>query len=246
MRLSPESLNSRYGRLMARHWPGFRNANDHFRALVQEHLTPDSEVLDVGCGVRGIIREWSGRFVRIVGVDADEYALSETEDIDEVHLADVEASLPFEPGSFDLVTAAWVLEHFRDPAKALGNIVKVLRPGGAFIFSTTNLLNPVMLANRLAPAGFVRWYKSTVLGSLDYDTFPAYYRCNTSRRIRKLLEQVGLELGQLHRSGNPEYWKMSTPTLLLSIYANKIPACLGSWLRTHLTGVAYRSDAGPF
>jgi hypothetical protein len=97
-----------------------------------------------------------------------------------------------------------------------------------------------MLANKLAPTAFTRWYKTTFLGSEDQDTFAAHYRCNTRRRLTRYLEEAGLSVEELQRSGNPDYWKLSTPTLFLSIYASRIAGRFGRWTLTHLTGAARR------
>jgi SAM-dependent methyltransferase len=44
-------------------------------------------------------------------------------------------ALPFAPEAFDLVIATQVMEYFRDPAAALGQIYTVLKPGGVLIAS---------------------------------------------------------------------------------------------------------------
>lgn len=44
--------------------------------------------------------------------------------------ADVCAGLPFVPASFDVVTSWSVFEHLPDPARAIENVVRALRPGG--------------------------------------------------------------------------------------------------------------------
>jgi ubiquinone/menaquinone biosynthesis C-methylase UbiE len=46
------------------------------------------------------------------------------------------ASLPFRAGAFDVVIAAFVLNHLADPAAALRQIRRVLRPGGLLLAST--------------------------------------------------------------------------------------------------------------
>jgi ubiquinone/menaquinone biosynthesis C-methylase UbiE len=40
--------------------------------------------------------------------------------------------LPFPDASFDLVLSGGLLEHFRDPAPVLGEMARILRPGGLF------------------------------------------------------------------------------------------------------------------
>lgn len=55
-----------------------------------------------------------------------------TADIERV---DIEA-MPFDDGSFDLLIANHVLEHVDDDLRALGEIGRVLKPGGATILQT--------------------------------------------------------------------------------------------------------------
>jgi SAM-dependent methyltransferase len=50
--------------------------------------------------------------------------------------------LPFEDGSFDLVYAESLLEHVCDPQRCVGEIVRVLSPGGAVV-AMTPFLQPV-------------------------------------------------------------------------------------------------------
>jgi SAM-dependent methyltransferase len=50
-------------------------------------------------------------------------------------------SLPFEDGSFDTVVAAWMLYHVPDLNRGLGEVARVLRPGGALGAVTNSLLH---------------------------------------------------------------------------------------------------------
>jgi 2-polyprenyl-3-methyl-5-hydroxy-6-metoxy-1,4-benzoquinol methylase len=57
--------------------------------------------------------------------------------------------VPFAGESFDLIVCLWVLEHLERPQAVLREVLRVLRPGGHFIFLTPNLRNPLLLLNRL-------------------------------------------------------------------------------------------------
>jgi SAM-dependent methyltransferase len=56
----------------------------------------------------------------------------------EAQVGDVQ-ELPFAAGSFDTVVAAWMLYHVPDLDRALAEIARVLRPGGAFIAVTNSV-----------------------------------------------------------------------------------------------------------
>ena len=51
---------------------------------------------------------------------------------------DVNDGLPFEDGSFDLLWCSEVLEHLEEPARALDEFRRVVRPGGNIILTTPN------------------------------------------------------------------------------------------------------------
>ncbi len=55
--------------------------------------------------------------------------------------ADLNHGLPFRPASFDLVMMLEVVEHLADIPAMLGEIARVLRPGGVAILTTPNRLN---------------------------------------------------------------------------------------------------------
>ncbi|MBI4181630.1 MAG: methyltransferase domain-containing protein, partial [Candidatus Aenigmarchaeota archaeon] len=47
-------------------------------------------------------------------------------------------ALPFLPGSFDVVVASHIIEHVREPARILGDLLACLRPGGRLLLTTPN------------------------------------------------------------------------------------------------------------
>jgi 2-polyprenyl-3-methyl-5-hydroxy-6-metoxy-1,4-benzoquinol methylase len=85
------------------------------------------EVLDVGCGDRPYDPLFA-RAARIVGLDAPGNELAD------VH-GTIDA-LPVEDESFDVVLCLQVLEHVPDPALAVRELRRVVRPGGRVLAST--------------------------------------------------------------------------------------------------------------
>jgi ubiquinone/menaquinone biosynthesis C-methylase UbiE len=96
-------------------------------------------VLEVGCG-RGETAEWISRETgaEIVALDQSErmVELTAARGIDAV-VGDVQA-LAFEDGTFDCVLAAWMLYHLPDLDRGLGEIARVLRPGGRLVAVTNS------------------------------------------------------------------------------------------------------------
>ena len=107
-----------------------------FRAI-DRAMTGDSRVLEVGCGAG----EMAERIHALPGVSlvATDYSddlveLAAARGVD-ARQADV-CYLPFDPASFDVVYAGWVLGDVRDIQRALGEVRRVLRPGGTFVAVT--------------------------------------------------------------------------------------------------------------
>jgi len=96
-----------------------------------------ARVLEVGCGEG----ELSERIVRGLGVEL--VALDQSERMVELarargvdaRVGDVQ-ELPFEDGSFDVAVAAWMLYHVPDLDRAVGELARVLRPGGRLVAVT--------------------------------------------------------------------------------------------------------------
>jgi SAM-dependent methyltransferase len=99
-------------------------------------------VLDLGCGAGDSVEQFRNvnPSVEWVGVDIErspEVAARRREDAEFVVFDGVH--LPFGDASFDSVYCKQVLEHVRAPAPLLAEVARVLRPGGLFAGSTSQL-----------------------------------------------------------------------------------------------------------
>lgn len=100
---------------------------------------PGARVLDVGCGTGADVRALAGRVGptgRVTGVDnsarlvAEGWAQSAGQDLPiGFQVADAH-DLPFPDASFDAVRSERVFMHLPDPDRALGELIRVAKPGG--------------------------------------------------------------------------------------------------------------------
>jgi SAM-dependent methyltransferase len=115
-----------------------------------EGLPPEARILDLGCG-DGSHMELLTSGGHVVGMDVSLAYARQAHRLAPVVVAAGE-NLPFDSGSFDLVYLSHVLHHAIDHRAVLGEVQRVLRPGGALMLIETCEDNPLMrLARRLRP-----------------------------------------------------------------------------------------------
>jgi SAM-dependent methyltransferase len=125
-------------------------------------LPGGARIVEIGCG-RGVALPLLAALLqpsRLAGVDIDPdrlrmagERLQRLQVAAELYRADVRA-LPFASGSFDIVLDFGTCYHIADPARALREIVRVLRPGGLFVCETVSsqlLSHPLLTRGERLP-----------------------------------------------------------------------------------------------
>jgi SAM-dependent methyltransferase len=114
------------------------------QALADDYIPriASGSVIDLGCGAGDSVVQFRNvdPSVRWVGVDVEsspEVASRRRTDAEFVTFDGVH--LPFADASYDAVYCKQVLEHVREPGPLLAEVARVLRPGGAFAGSTSQL-----------------------------------------------------------------------------------------------------------
>jgi SAM-dependent methyltransferase len=221
-----------------------------FYIPVHALVGPESTVLEIGSGrgvygedpipVRRDLRIFKGRCRKVIGIDVDPGAASNPF-LDEFRLIEKD-HWPVADESIDVSICDSVLEHVENPDSFFNEVRRVTRPGGFICIRTSNVLSYFGLASVLVPS---RLHFKTLARLQDgspseHDVFPTFYRCNTRRQLRKILDRYGFDhtvygyepepaylsfsriayaLGVLHQKLAPNLFKVA-----LLAYARKMPA----------------------
>jgi len=147
---------------------------------------PRRRLLDVGCAGGELAALLAAQGFAVSGVDAESTLVdaARARGIDARALDAERAPLPWTDGTFDAVVAAEVIEHVVDTDHLLGEIARVLRPGGALVLTTPNLAS---LENRLRLlfGRYPMWMDVGVEGT-------GHLRYYTPGVLRRQLAQHGL------------------------------------------------------
>jgi SAM-dependent methyltransferase len=175
--------------------------SEAYATLISEHLCPRAVWLDAGCGWRLLeddmepLEDWLvDHCGLVVGMDP---SVRVHRNISLLVRGSIYA-LPFADSSLDLVTCNMVVEHLDEPAKAFSEVARCLRPNGAFVVNTPNLLNYGVMGNAVASRVLPEKWRLRLVHGSDAreaaDFFPVRYKANTLSRLVRLLDASGLQV----------------------------------------------------
>jgi SAM-dependent methyltransferase len=148
-------------------------------------------VLDVACGtglVAGRVNLVSRKLCTITGIDINEGMLSvaRRNPLIEWHQGSA-TELPFGDGSFDVVLCQQGLQYFPDRSAAMGEMARVLMPGGRVALSVWGPMERqpfyVALVDGIA----------TFLSLDNRSAFDLAFSLDTAAELRKLTDDAGLQ-----------------------------------------------------
>jgi SAM-dependent methyltransferase len=172
-------------------------------------LRPGDLLLDLGCGFGRHAYEAARRGARVVAFDYADGELKEVRNTFDAMVDNGEVApgalagtvrgdgqqLPFPDATFDRVIASEVLEHIPDDAAALGELARVLKPGGTLAATV-----PSWLPERVCWALTDEYHAPFVPGG--------HVRIYREAELRRKLLDAGLKPGFSHRAHalHTPYW----------------------------------------
>ena len=130
------------------HWRRINSIIKHFHREAKKAKRQNFNTLDIGCGKGYIdfkLKESVNKncHLRVIGIDnykpAIDFANTRKEFLNrgDCHFELMDAcSLKFENDFFDIIICSEMLEHFKEPQRAINEINRVLKKGGRLILTT--------------------------------------------------------------------------------------------------------------
>jgi len=155
---------------------------------LKTYLSPENHVLDIGCGTGTQCDDLANNAKHVTGIDISSKLLAIAEQrkaeriIDNVEFIQTTVfDERFEPGSFDVVTAFYVLHFFEDIDEVVRRVHGLLKPDGLFILETACLGEKIKIMGK-----FLR-----LAGKLG---FLPFINLLTTQQLEQALELAGFSI----------------------------------------------------
>ncbi|WP_300529943.1 class I SAM-dependent methyltransferase [Maricaulis sp.] len=155
--------------------------------LTREHFTPESEVLEFGCGTGGTAIAHAPHVRHVLATDISEEMLKIARDkaatagVGNVTFEQADFDT-LEAGEFDAVLGLSILHLLSDPRQAIQRAYELTRPGGVFVSSTACLGDKMWFLRPIAPIMKL------------FGVFPPVLRFFSARELRRNIEDAGFEV----------------------------------------------------
>jgi len=164
--------------------------------LIKDEDFKGKKVLDYACGTGRFGKLVQDRGADVIGIDISREILKAASKVIKVKCADG-TSLPFEDNSFDYVLSFMSLHVMADLEKALGEISRVLKPGGTLFFGIVHPYSE-------------KWDTKTGLAVQDNSTYK-----NIEKRIWVFNLNDGRKFSEEYTHGPLEYYSGAFSKLFL-------------------------------
>jgi 2-polyprenyl-3-methyl-5-hydroxy-6-metoxy-1,4-benzoquinol methylase len=167
-------------------------------SIVLRMVGHDKRVLELGCAEGSVTKVFAERGCRVTGIEIDPDAAQIAKEwaddviVGDLDVMDVTAALG--DATFDVIVAADVLEHLRDPKRCLDACLEHLAPGGEVVLSIPNVAHADL---RLALLQGEFEYQP--LGLLD----ETHLRFFTRQSLERFLDESDLVVLEWDRTSIP-------------------------------------------
>lgn len=186
-----------------------------YESEIEKYLTGKEVLLDAGCGYTAeILKKFSNKASKLIGVELVEFDDNTEEKKLELHNCDL-SNIPIEDDSVDLIISRSVFEHLEKPELVYAELNRVLKKGGHAVVLTANSWDYASIVSKLIPNRFHPWVVSRTEGRDERDTFPAFYRTNTRRKVELLSNASGFKVVDFKYLGQYPCYFMFNPFLFL-------------------------------
>ena len=177
---------------------GHENEERHnriFMEILSRLPKQSNSILDVGCGNGGLLKFLNENYNKktlLIGVDFSFEMLKCAKDASFVCVNASAEKIPFNANSFDAVVSSLCFHHLPNRAKALSEIMQVLKPGGSFICCTAGekYLNEIV-SQIIALAAHPRWIKYFI-------NQPPMYWPLSMKTFKGELENAGFVVSEIY------------------------------------------------
>jgi len=150
-------------------------------AIGRAHVRPDAIVADIGTGTGFLIRGLAPQVSKVYGFDESPEMLAvarrNLSDFPNVELIEAPGHrLPLPDGALDAIFANMYLHHVPDPAGAIAEMARVLRPGGVLVLVDADEHDQIWMREAMADRwlGFKRseiraWFDEAGLIAVSVD-----------------------------------------------------------------------------
>lgn len=103
-------------------------------------VSKTSKILDIATGKGYLVKELNlmgFKNVSAADIDLKNFAFNKKQF--SLKQVDANCKLPYKPNYFDVVISSETIEHLKNPRDFMGEVFRILKPGGVFILTTPNV-----------------------------------------------------------------------------------------------------------
>lgn len=199
---------------------GFINGTAEFHQLCRGVVPPSANLLEIGAGPSNATSRFLATLGTLHGLDIDP-AVQTNDALASAQVFNPRKKFPFPDRSFDACFSNYVCEHVDDPEGHLSEVLRVLKPGGHYVFRTPNLFHYVSVIASITP----HWFHELVANRLrnlkddSREPYPTFHRMNTRHDLARLANLTLLEIHHFQLVEKEPSYGLSSRALFLAFMA---------------------------